>query len=356
MKRNAVTGALCALMFAATGCTEDVGDCFQDGPAGLDTVLRGGHIEYGGQAIMNTACATGCHSSKAKGKDRYGAPGDLNFDLEPVASTSSAKTEQNENGRTYAVLSDEQINGLRERQRIVFSKRNLIWTQVREGLMPPDGKFAAFKKAVQSIFDSKEETPCTRGSALGDVESKATQDVLRNWLACQAPIVESYGGPVEANGVAGTAGYQYLSCSASPQGDGGAGDGGGGGTVTFDDIYMDVIQGAGCTACHPALDPEHDFSTADKAYAALVEDKGSQCGSKPYVKVKDPANSFLIDLVTLDTPCPSDKSIQRMPVGGELSADQVQELRDWINGGALRSSAFIHAPSLAGGLDGGAAR
>jgi hypothetical protein len=58
----------------------------------------------------------------------------------------------------------------------------------------------------------------------------------------------------------------------------------------------------------------------------------------------------------LDTPCPSDKSIQRMPVGGELSADQVQELRDWINGGALRSSAFIHAPSLAGGLDGGAAR
>ncbi|HEX5661124.1 MAG TPA: hypothetical protein VFX59_28230, partial [Polyangiales bacterium] len=183
MKRNAVAGALCALITIATGCTEDVGDCYDGGTRGLDTVLNGGHVEYGGQAILNQACASGCHNSTAKGDDRHGAPAGLDFDLKPVAATSSTASEQNDNGRPYAVLDAAEINGLRERQRKVFSERNSIWQQVRDGMMPPDGMFAGWKKFVESLVDTSETTPCTRGANFPDIDAKKTQDVLRLWLA-----------------------------------------------------------------------------------------------------------------------------------------------------------------------------
>lgn len=357
MKPSAVIGALSALIWMATGCTEDVGDCYQgDGKGGLDTVLAGGHVEYGGQAIINQACATGCHSSTASGKARNGAPAGLDFDLRPIAATSSTESAKNSNGRTYAVLDQAAINGLRERQRKVFSERNNIWTQVRDGLMPPTGMFESFRTVVEMIIDTDEASPCTRGSALKDLESKSTQDILRNWLACQAPIVESYGGPVESNGTAGVAGYQYLSCSSSPStGDGGTGDGGGASTgVSFDQVYDDILAGAGnCSLCHPGVDDTVDLSTADKAFADLVEDTAAKCGDKPWVVPGDPEGSYLIDLVTLDQPCPSRTSISRMPKGlMALTSDQVQELRDWITAGATRTGALIHAP-LSGGLDAG---
>jgi hypothetical protein len=355
MKRNVVTGALCALITIATGCTEDVGDCYDGGTRGLDTVLNGGHVEYGGQAILNKACAS-CHSSLAKGKARYGAPAGLDFDLSPVPASSSTTSAENENGRAYAVLEAEAINGLRERQRKVFSERNSIWQQVRDGQMPPDGAFARFKAAVAELLDTEETAPCTRGAAFGDIDAKKTQDVLRLWLACQAPIVESYGGPVEVNGTAGQAGYQYLSCSGPQPGDGGAGDSGMPGALGWDQVYDDLFgsQGAGsCTVCHTGLYPVVDVETADTAFADLVEDKEPKCGDKPYVTPGDPSKSYLVDLVTLNEPCPSRDDIMRMPQGLQpLSEDQVKELSDWIAAGATRNASLVSSP-LSGGLDAG---
>lgn len=347
MKLNGVTSATCALMLAVAGCTDDVGECFKDGKQGHDTVFTGGHVEFGGQAIINRACATGCHSSKAKGEARQGAPAGLDFDLEPVDGTGveSGTTQQ---GNTFGKLEQDDINGLRERQRKVFSERNLIWQQVKDGLMPPGGQFSTFKKITSMILDTDEKSPCMRGAALKDIENKATQDILRNWLACQAPIVESYGGPASVDGVDGTAGYQYLECSGSqPMGDGGMGN-----AVTFETVYDTVLTDATCVGCHPSVDKSIDLSTVDIAYMNLVEDTSSQCDDKPFVKAGDPDNSFLVDLVSLDKPCTSDPSIQRMPVGSKLSNSQIQVIRDWIEGGALRESALIQAP-LKLGLDAG---
>jgi hypothetical protein len=361
MKRKAVTGALCALITIAAGCSEDVGDCFQGGARGLDTVLNGGHVEYGGQAILNNACATGCHSSSATGKARNGAPAGLDFDLRPVAASSATESAENDNGRSYAVLDRDTINGLRERQRKVFSERNLIWQQVRDGLMPPDGMFESFKRAVTQIIDTDEASPCTRGAAFGDIDSKQAQDVLRNWLACQAPIVESYGGPTEVNGTAGQAGYQYLSCSGTQQpGDGGAGDAGDGGGgepsgPSFDTIYEDILAGTGnCALCHPGVNDSVDLTDVDTAFADLVEDTAAKCGTKPYVTPGEPENSYLIDLVTLTQPCPSKTDVSRMPDGLQaMSEDDVQVLRDWITAGATRNASLVRNPALKGGFDAG---
>lgn len=355
MKPNGVTGALCASMLAmlAAGCTEDVGDCYQGGTRGLDTVLVSDHVEYAGQAIVNRACATGCHNSTISGAGRNGAPKGLDFDLVPVDATGAESVKTGDKP-AYGKLDQAVINGLRERQRKVFSVRNLIWQQVKDGEMPPDGKFASFKTITSTILDSAETSPCSRGTALKELDSKQTQDLLRNWLACQAPIVESYGGPAERNPTAGVAGYQYFECSGvGPVGDGGAGDGGmSNDVVTFDKIYDTVMTDATCIGCHPSVDDSIDFSSVDIAYAKLVDDKAAKCGSKPFVTPGKPEDSFFVDLVSLDKPCPSDSKIMRMPVGPELSNAQIQLIRDWITGGALREQASIQAPFV-GGLDAG---
>jgi hypothetical protein len=361
MKVNGVTGALSASMLAvlalAVGCTEDVGECFSsptDMREGLDTVVVGGHVEYGGQAIMNRACASGCHQSTVTGEGRHGAPAGLDFDLNPVEATATTESAENDKGRTYSVLEPDAVNGLRERQRKVFTERNRIWQQVKDGLMPPDGKFEIFKKAVTSIFDSEEASPCTRGEAFKDLDAKSTQDVLRNWLACQAPIVESYGGPVEANGVAGKAGYQYLACEegTTPEGDAGVGDAGSGGTViTIEQVWDDILDPALCSACHPAVDDSVDLTTADKAYEALVLDTAIKCAknNKPYVTPGDPSKSFIYEIVSSDTPACS----QRMPQGGTLTAAQLKKISDWITQGAKREADVNKSLPMSGGLDGG---
>ncbi|HEX5658843.1 MAG TPA: hypothetical protein VFX59_16705, partial [Polyangiales bacterium] len=92
---------------------------------------------------------------------------------------------------------------------------------------------------------------------------------------------------------------------------------------------------------------------ADTAFADLVTDKAGKCGTKPYVTPGEPANSYLIDLVTLTKPCASKDDVSRMPDGlPALSEDDVQLLRDWITGGALRNAARV-SPPLGGGLDAG---
>jgi hypothetical protein len=318
--------AAASIVTLAVGCTEDVGACFDDGKRGLDTVVRGGHVEYAGQAIMNTACAS-CHGSNVEGAARRGAPAGLDFDLEPV-DAADAEPDETASGRAYGVLASSDVEGLRSRQRTVFSERNLIWQQVKDGLMPPAGAFQSFWK-LMTIGDSDEESPCTRGESLGDIDGKSSQDLLRNWLACRAPIVESYGGPVEVNGVPGKAGFQYLACESAPT------EG-----ITLEDLMNEetgLFATALCTACHPgsAQDYPLDLSSLDMAYATLVEDQTERCDGKPYVRPNEPDQSFLIDVLTKEDPgC----DIRQMPLGGStFSESQIEQIRAWISAGALRS-------------------
>ena len=336
---RAALAILAPVTLYALGCGEDVGPCPAGADAGMaksagyDTVLVGSQVQYGGQAILNQSCANGiCHSSAAKGESRHGAPADLNFDLKPLGESSVVSSGPNMMGNTVAKLKPDEVSGLRERQRKVFEERNSIWQQVKEGDMPPGGMFAAFRK-LMSVFDSDEATPCMKvTNHYGDITTKATQDVLRTWLACSVPIVEVNSSVVEVAGSAGTAGYQYPVCQGAVGPDAGPG-----GVITLADLLAD--DGAFgtnlCATCHPAVDDSVDMSSEDKAYASLVGNTKVICNAKPYVTVGDPSKSFLIDLISQNSPgCKA----MRMPQGGEMTAAEIQQVSDWIQGGAKRST------------------
>lgn len=353
MKPNrAVLALLMPVSLYAVGCGEDVGPCPSDSAgmtkgAGYDTVQVGSslQVQYGGQAIINQSCANGiCHSSAAKGAARQGAPADLNFDLRPVGESGVESSGENATGNTVAKLKADEVRGLRARQRKVFEERNSIWQQVKDGDMPPPGMFASFRK-LGTIFDTDEATPCTRGGAKGfaDITTKASQDVLRTWLACSVPIVEVNSTVVEVPGSAGTAGYQYQICEGGGvDTDGGTPTNDGGVvvpvTVTLKDLLADegVFGTYVCAACHPAAAPKIavDLTDEAKAYTTLTATKAI-CNGKPYVTPGDPAKSFLIDVISKDDPgCDA----MRMPMGQEMSAAEIKKVSDWIQGGAKKST------------------
>jgi len=366
MKLNrAVPALLMPVMLYAQGCGEDVGPCPAGKDAGMsksagyDTVLVGSQVQYGGQAILNQSCANGiCHSSTAKGESRHGAPGDLNFDLRPVGESDVVSSGPNDQGNTVAIVSDEAVSGLRERQRKVFEERNSIWQQVKDGDMPPGGMFASFKK-LTSIFDSDEATPCTRvKNSYGDITTKASQDVLRTWLACSTPIVEVNSSVVEQPGSAGKAGYQYPVCEGSVSPDGGAPDGGPVEVVTLADLLADdgPFGTYACASCHPSVDKSVDLTDETKAYATLVGNTKVICKSKPYVTPGDPAKSFLMDLLSADKPGSGDATCadaMRMPLGQEMTAAEIQKVSDWIKGGAKKSTDKSLGSARSSGLDAG---
>lgn len=358
MKPNrAALALLMPVSLFAVGCGEDVGPCPSDSAgmskgAGYDTVQVGAQVQYGGQAIINQSCANGiCHSSAAKGAARRGAPADLNFDLRPVGESGVESSGDNDKGYTVAKLKQEEVRGLRERQRKVFEERNSIWQQVKDGDMPPPGMFASFRK-LASIFDTDEAMPCTRaGKGFADITTKASQDVLRTWLACSVPIVEVNSTVVEVPGSAGTAGYQYQVCGGEViDTDGGTPDGGGvvAVPVTLKDLLAD--EGAfgtyACAACHPAVakDIAVDLTDEAKAHTTLTATKAI-CNGKPYVTPGDPAKSFLIDVISKDDPgCDA----MRMPMGQDMTAAEIKKVSDWIQGGAKKST-----DKSLGGLDTG---
>lgn len=348
MKPNrAVLAFLMPVSLYAMGCGEDVGPCPSDSAgmtkaAGYDTVQVGSQVQYGGQAIINQSCANGiCHSSAAKGEARRGAPADLNFDLRPVGESGVDSSGDNDRGNTIANLKKEEVRGLRERQRKVFEERNSIWQQVKDGAMPPPGMFAMFRK-LSTIFDTDEQTPCVRATnGYLDITTKASQDVLRTWLACSVPIVEVNSTVVEVPGSAGTAGYQYPVCGGDVvETDGGVTPDGGGAVavVTLKDLLDDSgpFGTYACAACHPAVAKDFavDLTDETKAHMTLTATKAI-CNGKPYVTPGDPAKSFLIDVISKDDPgCDA----MRMPMGQDMSAAEIKKVTDWIQGGAKRST------------------
>ena len=359
---RALLAVLVPVSLFAFGCTEDVGSCEGD-LRGMDTVKSGGVIQYAGQAIINTSCATVCHSSKAAGEARHGAPSGLDFDLVPVAEEDTdGGVGTTDAGNTIVALNAGEIGALRERQRIVFEKRNLIWGQVKEGLMPPDGLFKSFRR-LAGITDSPEANPCQRATnGFLEITEKPSQEILRNWLACSTPIVESYGKDVKVNGVAGVAGYQYQEClddvPVTPPTDAGT-DSSVPTTaaITIEMLQTKIFEALVCSTCHPALNPpgkgiKLDLTSAAMSYATLVTDTSMKCNNKPYVTPGDPTKSWLYDVVALDNPgCGTERMPQNL---AKLTASQLKLVSDWIAQGAKRASDVKSvSSSLNGGLDAG---
>lgn len=303
----------------ALGCGEDVGTC-DDPNKGHDTVVYADSVQFGGQAIINVSCA-GCHGSQLKGEARRGAPAGLDFDLEPIPASMAEGDGKNSNEFPIVKISEAQASGLRERQRLVFEERELIWDQVKEGLMPPSGLGKAYRE-LKNIFDSDDAAPCQAIKPYDPITEKRSQDVLRNWLACGAPIVESQGPVVQKDLTAGKAGYQYKMCTPSeaPMG-----------TITLDVVQEKVMEVA-CVGCHSAGGTPPDLSSADKTYAFFTNTT-DDCNGKKWLDLtgKTLEQSYLHELVTKDKPgCTS----TRMPQTGRLTDAQLKTIEGWITAGA----------------------
>jgi hypothetical protein len=179
----------CSILVLATamlGCRRDLGECNLDGttpegtiegPAAFDLVYRltDGLPMYEGQALVQSTCGDGafCHAPLATGADRIGAPAGLNFDvsLACVGPVTDCQTPPYE----------ERVSRLQGEQSNVQSSAEGMMQEMREGAMPPGEAGRRVRNTIPWLRPD--------GTELPSIESDDGREIVRNWLACQAPVV-----------------------------------------------------------------------------------------------------------------------------------------------------------------------
>jgi hypothetical protein len=263
----AAAAAGCVLWLAGCGGA-DLGEC--------DMAALGGSADpmapapHAGQILVNASCAAGrCHSADAAGDTRVGAPADLNFDVVPQDTLF------------------EELGKVQDGAAVVQDERENMWALIEDGEMPP-------------------KAPAGSGE-LG----AADKEVVRNWLACGAPVIATpNAAPMNAD--AWTAIYTSLS-------------------------------GMGCQGCHGPMSAMGSFLPAPgdacAAYDLVVgvAASGPMCGNSAMMLVQPsmPAASLLLQKLRGTQTCGGP-----MPMGAPnpLAVDNptlVDMIEQWITDGAL---------------------
>jgi len=304
VRRSAILLALLAL-----GCEPDLGAC--DEPAARAVVYDpNGLPAYEGQALLIQSCGGGsfCHSEGIDAEQRRGAPVGLELDLRLAAVTPD--------------VNEDALGRLARSQGNAFFERHGIWLQVQSGAMPPAG-FDVGTPEFQRIAAGEREGP-----PLPSIESDEGRDLLRNWLACGAPVVERT--LPRADGNENTVGDTEPTVETTPV------------EPTWPAIYERIVRtSCAFSLCH---DDETaagalDMSTADIAYEALLGPAaGRLCtgfGGARVVAGEPDASLLMHKLVgnTGDGPVCG----KRMPSAGNyLSESRIDSVREWIAAGATR--------------------
>ena len=156
----------------ACACEPSLGEC--DEVAALEVVYDADGIPaYAGQALMITSCGSGsfCHAEGIEPSSRFGAPAGLDYDLRIAATTAD--------------LGDEER--LARSHARTLSTRGGIWSQVESGQMPP-GEVG--RTVLESGIPYDRRAADGTFSPMPSIESDEGRTILRNWLACNAPVVE----------------------------------------------------------------------------------------------------------------------------------------------------------------------
>jgi len=289
-----------ALAFAAllAGCSVDLGAC--DMSVATHVVYdEAGLPAYEGQSQLAVSCGNGsfCHSRAARGDDRFGAPAGLDFDVQLASADASAGDLE----RLAAAISE------------VRDHRESIYLEVRTGRMPPFGEATLVAHAGVPRFADAE------GTRVPFVDSFEGLAVLRNWLACGAPVVER----TEGSGTVGDVVPPLDTGALEPR---------------FTSIYERVLSPLCGESCHSPEAPdflaEHqlDLSTPRVAYDALVDvgAMGSACDAGTRVVPGDPAASLLLQKLAGTHDCGDP-----MPLGGTpIPSDTLDVVAAWITAGA----------------------
>jgi len=320
--------ALFALL--ALGCAPRVGsDCPPAADMLAHTLVhrRDGLPAYAGQALMITSCGGGafCHSEGAT--ERYGAPYGLDFDVELADQVSDTV-------HGAARLRHAQVN--------IFDHRDDIWGSVVGGTMPPGAAGHMVQQQPYVTFDG-----AGVATPIAGLDTPAGRETLRNWLACNAPVVErtfgldsgtqcTFDSDCPLTGicqlatrtclrVGPTEPYQVVPISP-----------------TWASIY-DVVISSRCTqgSCHGAGNPAAGLDLSDRTHARTVlmtasASAHSDCaGHGPYITMGDPAHSLLYTkLAITDSTDPAYCGVP-MPKGSAVLAPRyVTAIHDWIMAGA----------------------
>lgn len=296
-----------AMSWAVVACGPDLGTC--DLKAATKVVFLDGTPYVEGQALLYQSCAgSTCHASSAVGEGRTGAPHGLNFDVQPLTKSATA----------------EDLSVLHAGINKVRNEADALWAVIDGGEMPP-GK-AGDRPDLAWYSDAAGTIP----AMLTGLDLSEARDNIRNWLACQAPIVAATtDSPLMQKA------KNMMLGAVMPPGTATIG-------VTFESIYRNLLTA--CTACHGATSPYKnqalDFSTKDAAYRSLVGKNAfagtdAKCEGRKLVTAGKCETSLLYQKLSL-----MDGSAELcgvpMPLGGAMASAATQKaVCDWIMAGAM---------------------
>lgn len=159
---RASASVLAVLSLFLCGCPPDLGPCDPEAARRVVFTADDSRLPaYGGQALVESSCGGGafCHAELAEGPARYGVPAGLDFDVSLAENA-------------------DQTARLRRGIETLRAWRLEAYREVHAGTMPP----GAIGSAIASTGIAYADLPPV-GTAEGD-------EILRNWLACGAPVVE----------------------------------------------------------------------------------------------------------------------------------------------------------------------
>lgn len=282
MTTRAFPAAAALLALCACGGSE-LGEC--DEPAARELVYSAsGMVATKGQALAHDTCGNGvfCHSAAARGGERHGAPGGMDFDMLPSPRGLAALLER----------ADE------------------AWGAVESGEMPPRGPTSAVLGDGRWSVSIDGDPGAPALPPLTSVQGKA---IFRNWLACGAPTVTETLLPP-------------WSRPPSDPFDGGAAPSG-------QDIYRAILAPKCALAgCHNAGSAAGGLALRDACQSRAALLGQGACGER-YVRPGDADGSFLMNKLEADAP----RCGGPMPPpshGGRLPEAYRSAIAAWIDGGA----------------------
>ena len=209
--------SLLVVIAGALGCKRDLGDCNLDGqtsdgrpiegPAAFDIAYRltDGLPMYEGQALVQSTCGDGsfCHAPAAVGADRIGVPAGLNFDVDlactdesqdPTCTQPIATCDGSQTDTAYC----RRLEGLHNNQNQINRFAEGMIQEMRAGAMPPGEAGRRVQNGTPWLREFDPDRP-NRPEELPPIESAEAQEIVRNWLACQAPVIARTEIPASAD-------------------------------------------------------------------------------------------------------------------------------------------------------------
>jgi hypothetical protein len=307
--RNAASTTLLLSAALLLGCETDLGECDMATATKL-VYSPSGVPYYEGQALVHQSCANGvCHSAGAKGNGRIGVPHGLNFDVQTLQPMSTP---------TDLAVLQSGVDRIRE-------EPGELYDLVDSGEMPPGNAGKRIALAWRTLDANMKPTVAT---GLPSVRGNAGKEVLRNWLACDAPVVAGVkGAPAGAE----TLGDILDSAATTIE-------------PTFSSIFENVLSDA-CVGCHNGAlftdEQALDFSTLDAAFDTMVGKDafatGACAGAGKLVAAGGCESSVLYQKLAGEGQSGAMLCGLPMPATGPmLSADALAAVCEWIDKGAAK--------------------